>query len=979
MTQRHSASRGTLTFFVIVALVAVGATLTPTSATAEEYKNAADEAEVQFTLGNEAYIRRDFRTALAHYFASNRLAPNRNVTFNIARAYEQLGQFPEAFRYYQDFASETLTDKERSAVDDAMKRVLGSVALLSVQSDPPGATLYIDRKDLGGYGTTPRLLAVKPGSHDLIFELAGHESATVQGVSLRVGRTETVRVSLPKILGRLEVTGTPAGAEIVLEGPARVTGTMPGAIDAPPGRYRVTARQSGYLAWQGDVEIVARKTAAMAVELQRQTGTLVVQADERDALILVDGRAAGFTPAVIDGVPAGPHDVSVVLDGFRTWSRRIDVAPDERTVAVAELDASDEVAAASKTSESASDAPASVSLVPSREIAAFGAMTVAEALGAERGVFFSDDGSYPILGIRGFAPFVQYGNRLLVQIDGHTVNDDWIGSSFVTFDLMNDLDRVERLELVRGPGSVLYGTGAFFGVVNVVTHDDAPRHPVTAGLTAVTDGTIRAKASGGMGFEGGGFWVSGGGIYGQPGTYVSPALGADGTANGVGEFSSGTAQGRVFWRDLTVQFYFNERNKGVETGAFDTLFGDSRFTLDDRRAFVEARYEPTFGPGAQLFSRVYYDHSGYEGRLPYAPGDDGGLKVETFTGNWLGLEARGVFRPLASADDDGGLRITAGLEYQYHFENTAKGTDDTGIYMNEEHPFSAFSAYALVDWTPWRFMGLSVGGRFDGWLIDDLKRTDEALDDRFLYSINPRFALLFHPTDGSTLKLLGGKAFRAPSIYELTYSDGGVEQDASPDLVPETIWTGEIEYSHELPWELRLTASAFMNHIEDLIQLELTDETEGVYSYQNTRETVWTVGAEFELQRELARGWMVSAQYSFQRTRLGDISDGESIPNSPEHLIGFKVIAPIARPSLLLASRLQLEVDRRTRDGEEGPVPVLWDVVLSGAVTAAHLEYAVGVRNLLDWTYGHPVGDEVVDLTVRQPGRTLFADVTFFW
>ncbi len=977
MTQPHSAPRGSLALLVILALCA-GAALTLRPAHAQEYKNAADEAEVQFTLGNDAYIKRDFRTALAHYFASNRLAPNRNVTFNIARAYEQLGQFPESFRYYQDFASETLTSKERSAVDDAMKRVLGSVALLSVQSDPPGATLYIDRKDLGGYGTTPRLLAVKPGSHDLIFELAGHESATVKGVSLRVGRTETVKVSLPKILGRLEASGSPAGAEVVMEGLSRVIGTLPGAIDAPPGRYRVTVRQTGYLPWQADVEITARKTTPLLADLQRQTGTLVVQADERDALILVDGRAAGFTPAVIDSVPAGPHEVSVVLDGFRTWTRRIDVAPDDRTIAVAELDASDEVAAASKTAESASDAPASVSLVPSREIAAFGAMTVAEALGAERGVFFSDDGSYPILGIRGFAPFVQYGNRLLVQIDGHTVNDDWIGSSFVTFDLMNDLDRVERLELVRGPGSVLYGTGAFFGVVNVVTHDDAPRHPVTAGLTAVTDGTIRAKASGGMGFEGGGFWVSGGGIYGQPGTYVSPALGDDGTAEGVGEFASGTAQGRVFWRDLTMQFYFNERSKGVATGSFDTLFGDPRFTLDDRRAFVEARYEPTFGPGAQLFSRIYYDHSGYEGRLPYGAGD-GGLKVETFIGNWMGLETRGVFRPLATESDDGGLRITAGLEYQYHFENTAKGTDDTEIYMDEEHPFSAFSAYALVDWAPWEFMGISIGGRLDGWLIDDLKRTGEAPEDRFLYSINPRFALLFHPTDGSTLKLLGGKAFRAPSIYELTYSDGGVEQVASPDLVPETIWTGEVEYSHEFPWELRLTASVFMNHIDDLIQIEPTDVTDEVDIYRNTRETVWTVGAELELQRELARGWMVSAQYSFQRTRLGDLADGDALPNSPEHLIGFKVIAPIARPSLLLASRLQIELDRRTRDGEDSPVPVLWDVVLSGAITAAHLEYAVGVRNLLDWDYGHPVGDEIVDLTVRQPGRTLFADVTFFW
>src|SRR5690242_20154607 len=62
----------------------------------------ADEAELQFQRGAEAYRKGDFTAALEHFLASNRLVRNRNVMFNIARAYEQLSRFADAYRYYVD-------------------------------------------------------------------------------------------------------------------------------------------------------------------------------------------------------------------------------------------------------------------------------------------------------------------------------------------------------------------------------------------------------------------------------------------------------------------------------------------------------------------------------------------------------------------------------------------------------------------------------------------------------------------------------------------------------------------------------------------------------------------------------------------------------------------------------------------------------------------------------------------------------------
>src|SRR5262249_6734806 len=61
--------------------------------------DTADEAELHFQLGAERYQAGDFKGALEHFLASNRLVPNRNVLFNIARTYEQLKQSPDAYRY----------------------------------------------------------------------------------------------------------------------------------------------------------------------------------------------------------------------------------------------------------------------------------------------------------------------------------------------------------------------------------------------------------------------------------------------------------------------------------------------------------------------------------------------------------------------------------------------------------------------------------------------------------------------------------------------------------------------------------------------------------------------------------------------------------------------------------------------------------------------------------------------------------------
>src|SRR3954469_5946557 len=104
--------------------------------------NTADEADVAFDLGNKAYAKRDYDAALASYFLSYRLVPNRNVLFNIARCYEAIDRVDEAYRYWNDlFVDPSLPANDRGDVKQALQRLAPKVALVSITSTPPGAEL----------------------------------------------------------------------------------------------------------------------------------------------------------------------------------------------------------------------------------------------------------------------------------------------------------------------------------------------------------------------------------------------------------------------------------------------------------------------------------------------------------------------------------------------------------------------------------------------------------------------------------------------------------------------------------------------------------------------------------------------------------------------------------------------------------------------------------------------------------------------
>lgn len=934
----------------------------------------ADEADVQFELGAKKYQTGDYLGALEHFLMSNRLVPNKNVLYNIARCYEQLHRFPDAYRAYgRALDAETAPDRKKD-LETALQRIAPKVALLDVVTEPPGATVYLDRKDLGPRGNTPRKLGLEAGKYKVIVELPGHEPATSSEVVVEIGTSKTVSIKLEPILATLTIGGEHTGAAVRLDkadGPALCT--IPCTTKVPPGHHVLHVTREGFKRAEVAIDLPPKQSVTVQPKLENVTGDVVVSADVSEALIEIDGKSYGFTPAVLH-VPVGKHLMTISRSGFKAVTKPIEVAEIKELRVDASLTEVSEVSAASRKQEAVEDAPSSVSIVPSVELRGMGYPTIADALRGVRGAYITDDRHYPTVGFRGFSNLGDYGNRVLVLVDGHPLNDNYVGSSYVGFDARTDLEDVERIEVVRGAGSVLYGTGAFFGVINLVTRSRGMPSRVDAQVSTVDYGVTRARTSASVRLgPDSGAWISFAAARGFGRDFFFPELATatfDGNVRNADNFDSGTIAGRFFHKAFTVQWQLHERTKVLPTAAFATLPGDPRTRLTDRRSFIEARFEPRPTDRLQSFTRAHLNFYDFRGVYAYAVADEG-LATETFHGVWAGLEQRFAFEPNEK------VRITVGGEGIRHLRAEQLGTTEVSGYLNRNDPYTVGAGYLLADIAPTRAFKASGGVRYDWYSI-------------FGGSLNPRIALIGRPWHNGVLKLLAGRAFRAPSVYERIYiSSTNVEPKSK--LTPENVWSGELEVSHRFSSTVVATASGWANWVNDLIVQRGSGTTDDPNYYENSKKPVLTYGVDGEVRRDFRDGWMLAGHFTVQRARYLKNEDGalRNVPNSPELLGSIRGGVPIIARALILTSRVTYVGPRwdrfdtvRDENGELTPHQdksdpgLLWDFVFSGEAERSGIRYGVGIYNAFDWRWSAPVSREFTQRLMPQAGRTVYASAS---
>lgn len=989
------------------ALAALPALMGPGVARAD---GAADEADLHFEIGAEAYVKGDFRTALEHFLLSNRLVANRNVVFNIARTYEQLKRYADAYRYYVDALDGETNPTTQATIQDAIKRIAPNVAVLRVESDPPGATIYLERKDLGSRGRAPKPLAVPEGKYKVIVELPGYDPVTIDDVAAKIGSETKVTPVLKRIVGSVAVSveGAKDAAVHVDDEAAPAVCTAPCTFDLPPGQHLLYFTREGFQAAPRQIVVAAKDTTKAVAKLTPLTGTVVVQADERDAIVEIDGKASGFTPAVIQNVAVGPRKVNVTLRGYAPIEKSIEVKANQQTQLLdLRLVPLRQVAAASRFTENIEDAPSSVTIIDGQELRAFGYPTLWEALRGIRGVSLSGDRAYQAASIRGLGEPGDLGYRVLVLNDGAVLNDNIVNSSYIGADGRPDLGDVDRIEVVRGPGSLLYGAGAMSAVINMVPRPKDEPSSVHGGIGTYDNSVVRGR----LGFHYNftpkiGMWAS---VSGSRSDGISiPVELRDGTTQTADQvdFHRATSAAARFWAGpLTVQFFYNQRRQHNSTGAFSAAFNDARTFFFDERLLAEARFEPQLLETLQLSLRMHMNQYNYGGAYVYGGPSDDPYK-DQFTGTWLGGEARLIWTPLRA------LRFTLGGEVQGHLDVSMRGACGEGQcpdypedeYLNVNPKYNIISPYVVGEWGATSWLRLSAGARLNVYtgFEGDAGKGPPVF----------RGAVILKPTSSTVLKLMGGNSFRAASPYEQYYNDDGATIFAAtvPDpndptktkysLKAEEILTGEIELTQRFLEDWSILGSGWVSKLDNTVNSITVypkyddagnvlpnggdpapvDSGSITQRYINTPESVLGAGADIELRREWRQGWMVSAYYGYQRVQYltnensaPELQANPRLVNAPEHLASVRGVVPIVPELASLGARVTLEAPRRIdlASDETTRAAVVADLTLSGNVRRFGVGYTLGVYNLTDARYDYLTPPNFLARLSRQNGRTV--------
>ncbi|MES3025043.1 MAG: TonB-dependent receptor [Pseudomonadota bacterium] len=620
-----------------------------------------------------------------------------------------------------------------------------------------------------------------------------------------------------------------------------------------------------------------------------------------------------------------------------------------------------EVYSASKFVQKANEAPSSVTVISAADIRSHGWRTLADVARSVRGLYVGYDRNYSYLGGRGFLRPGDYNTRFLLQVDGNRINDAVYDQAPLGAEFPLELDLIERIEFVPGPGSSIYGSNAFFGVINVITKKAgsgpgtgaAPATRVT--LEAGSFGARRAGASTGWRSAGGTAVLLGASRHSSDGAdlyypeYDTPAEN-NGVASGRDHERGTRLFASVAHGALQAMLIHAERVKGVPTGAFLQPFNDPRSQTTDRQSYLSLAWRGAPGRHEELGTRLFW--GSYDSFGDYVIDDAARtLNHDGSRARWWGAELKLESTRLA------GHRLLFGLDYQRDYQLRQYNYDlaPRFEYLDQRRSGVRAGLYLQDQIALGERVLLNLGLRYD-------RNTGVA------GVLSPRAALIAQLSRSTTLKAIYGRAYRAPNSYEQHYAfpgEGG--QLPNPELRTERIGSSELALTHQFDPATRLTATAFRNVVTDLITQQLSGPDQ-MTRFENAGR-VRARGMEFELERHW--GGAASLRASYSRIRVGTGGAGGAADvNAPAHLAKFNLALPLGRSRWHAGLEAQYVARRGALDGEAAPY-WLANANLFTATLWRRLEAAVSVSNLFDRAYADPAAIEHRQRAIAQDGRAV--------
>jgi iron complex outermembrane receptor protein len=625
--------------------------------------------------------------------------------------------------------------------------------------------------------------------------------------------------------------------------------------------------------------------------------------------------------------------------------------------------------------------PAIMSVITAKQIKQMGFRTLTEVLDTIPGFDISmDETGEREIAVRGILD--NNSQKVKVLIDGHSINDPSRGGATWNFDDLV-VENAKRIEVIRGPGSALYGQNAFLAVINVITKD-----------TEDIDG-FQWTGSGGsfdtqnynmlFGKELGDLKISGFFDYFDTNGF-SENIEQDIIFGNPGSLSPGRPHNekektdlnlKLSYKNLTFHSKYMKKRRKDYIGVGSALNNDTE--LRDTYIFSELIYNLSLGDKLDMITKAYYDQYNFDPLFEQRPDgfvDDfgrtypDGIQGKTRFKQWtFGFENQLNYNVFE------GNELTFGFQYEWIHQGDIKSSEFTfnPVTFDPLSPPQDFSdtlpftrrvtrqiwaLYLQDEWNITKDIDLTVGVRYDNFT-------------RFGGTTNPRFGLIWRFMENAHLKLLFATAFRAPNFQEL-FLLNNPQRLGDPNLDPEKINTYEVGLGYDFTRHIRGNINYFFNRIRDRIILD-TDPTPDKFK---NRGGARILGVEAEVKADFGSDNYAYANYTFQKAAD---TERNRLPDVPIHKanlgvnVGFWKYANANLHTFISGPRPREDGDTRA----DLPSYALVNLTLIGKNFMDNFEIRGSVNNLFDKDYKDPAPVGTVPTDYPQPERAFMVELRY--
>lgn len=533
------------------------------------------------------------------------------------------------------------------------------------------------------------------------------------------------------------------------------------------------------------------------------------------------------------------------------------------TVLAASSAEEDVVVGAAKREQSLGNVASAVTVISADRIKRFGYRTIAEAVQGVAGAYVEDTRIVANLGFRGINITGDFNTRILILVDGATVNEAWGQFAGISFGSLVSIDDIARIEVIRGPVSSVYGTNAFFGIINIVTRgaSETPHEWARTSINSIAGSVTSA------GFARGDLkqQIRGTVQFSDRIGETTSLDGVGGSLKGDGSYSFSAAVAGAYNGTFAQVRAFRYRRDSP----FAPYNGDptaaNPYAEYNSELLAEAGHTFDISKRLTIVARAYANLYEFYDDIQQAPPQDPEFKdygdAKTF-----GAEVRGRYEVVPDK-----LGLTLGGEANDNItESHSFAVNDASQDVRTPKTFNIEGVYADVDGQPLRWLGFTAGVRYD---------RNSAIDTR----VSPRAALFIAEPEKYGLKLLYAEGFRNPSAYEAFFHDD-VTFSTPVNLTSETIRSYEaVAWAKPVPG-LSVRLSGFYWDARDIVEQLPDPAMPGLIQFQNVGRII-SKGIEAEASYRNAAGWYGFGGGTYADVGASDAADTAvsygDVPNAP--------------------------------------------------------------------------------------------------